>query len=153
MDVPTLRNGLSGPTGSGNYYSNVEFVIIIHRNFWYYVWKVLAIVYLLIMSMFVIFVMDPIDDFADRINICLTLFLAAVAFLYVVGESLPKVPYLTLLDKVSICLGSDSFGFVSGYFKDEHLIYSFELCLFSTHYNTHSNTRFNLSLSYAAHVD
>ena len=66
----------------------------------YYVWKVLAIVYLLIVSMFVIFVMDPVEDFADRINICLTLILAAVAFLYVVGEQLPKVPYLTLLDKL-----------------------------------------------------
>ena len=56
--------------------------------------------YLLIVSMFVIFVMDPVEDFADRINICLTLILAAVAFLYVVGEQLPKVPYLTLLDKL-----------------------------------------------------
>jgi len=52
--------------------------------------------------MLVIFVMDPIEDFADRINICLTLILAAVAFLYVVGESLPKVPYLTLLDKLML---------------------------------------------------
>jgi hypothetical protein len=102
VDVPTLRNGLSGPTGSGNYYSNVEFVIVVHRNFLYYVWKVLCIVYLLIMSMFVCFCMEAVDDFADRINICLTLFLAAVAFLYVVGESLPKVPYLTLLDKLML---------------------------------------------------
>jgi hypothetical protein len=102
VDVPCVRLGLSGPTGSGNYYSNVEFCIMVHRNFVYYVWKVLAIVYLLILSSFVCFAMDPIDDFGDRINICLTLFLAAVAFLYVVGENLPKVPYLTLLDKLML---------------------------------------------------
>ena len=102
MDVPCVRSGLSGPTGSGNYYSNVEFCIMVHRNFMYYVWKVLAIVYLLIISSFVVFAMDPVEDFGDRINICLTLFLAAVAFLYVVGESLPKVPYLTLLDKLML---------------------------------------------------
>jgi len=102
VDVPSVRLGLSGPTGSGNFYSNIEFCIMVHRNFMYYMWKVLAIVYLLIASMFVIFVMDPVDDFADRINICLTLILAAVAFLYVVGESLPKVPYLTLLDKLML---------------------------------------------------
>lgn len=102
VDVPCVRAGLSGPTGSGNYYSNVEFCIMVHRNFMYYVWKVLAIVYLLIISSFVVFAMDPVDDFGERINICLTLFLAAVAFLYVVGESLPKVPYLTLLDKLML---------------------------------------------------
>lgn len=86
VDVPDVRLGLSGPTGSGNYYSNIEFCIMVHRNFLYYVWKVLAIVYLLILSLFVIFVMDPVEEFGDRISIVLTLFLAAVAFLYVVGE-------------------------------------------------------------------
>ena len=147
VDVPSVRLGLSGPTGSGNFYSNVEFCIMVHRNFLYYMWKVLAIIYLLITSMFVIFVMDPVEvsffksyiinsnsmkctsnspfgalssrvqDFADRINICLTLILAAVAFLYVVGESLPKVPYLTLLDKLMLI----SFFFIFLGVSNSHL--------------------------------
>ena len=32
-DVPCVRRGLSGPTGSGSYYVNVEFIVIVHRNF------------------------------------------------------------------------------------------------------------------------
>ena len=32
VDVPCVRLGLSGPTGSGNYYSNIEFCIMVHRN-------------------------------------------------------------------------------------------------------------------------
>ncbi|GMH64003.1 hypothetical protein TrLO_g8105 [Triparma laevis f. longispina] len=100
VDVPDVRLGLSGPTGSGNYYSNIEFCIMVHRNFLYYVWKVLAIVYLLILSLFVIFVMDPVEEFGDRISIVLTLFLAVCFF--VCCEALPKVPYLTLLDKLML---------------------------------------------------
>ena len=42
------------------------------------------------------------DEFADRMSTTLTLFLAAVAFLYVVGEALPKISYLTLLDKAML---------------------------------------------------
>ena len=33
VDVPFVRRGLSGPTGSGNYYCNVEMVFFVHRNF------------------------------------------------------------------------------------------------------------------------
>jgi hypothetical protein len=40
LDVPSVRLGKSGPTGSGNYYSNAEFGVMLHRNFMYYVWKV-----------------------------------------------------------------------------------------------------------------
>lgn len=39
------------------------------------------------------------DDLGDRLNLLITLILTAVAFGYVVTESLPAVPYLTYLDK------------------------------------------------------
>ena len=41
----------------------------------------------------------PIIDVADRLSISLTLLLTAVAFKLVVAESLPKIAYMTTLDK------------------------------------------------------
>jgi uncharacterized membrane protein YgcG len=46
--------------------------------------------------------MDAEDDFPDRLNTSITLILASVAFLYVASESLPKISYLTLLDKMML---------------------------------------------------
>ena len=37
-------------------------------------------------------------ELESRVNLILTLFLAATAFQFVVGESLPKVGYLTYMD-------------------------------------------------------
>merc|ERR1719361_1600003 len=39
------------------------------------------------------------DDLGDRLNLLITLILTAVAFSYVVFDSLPNVPYLTYMDK------------------------------------------------------
>jgi hypothetical protein len=99
VDVPFVRRGLSGPTGSGNYYCNVEFVFIVHRNFMYYVWKVMLIMIFIIISSWMPFFQKP-SDFASRFGQGLTLLLAAVAFLFVVNDALPKVSYLTVLDKL-----------------------------------------------------
>jgi hypothetical protein len=44
-----------------------------------------------------IFVFDP-NDFENRMSLGSTMFLAVVAFLYVVGADLPKVGYLTKMD-------------------------------------------------------
>ncbi len=40
--------------------------------------------------------------FAERLNLLVTLFLASVAFLYVVNDKIPLVSYLTLLDKITL---------------------------------------------------
>ena len=45
-----------------------------------------------------VFFVDP-SELLDRYEVLLNLFLAAVAFLFVVNDKLPKVSYLTLLDK------------------------------------------------------
>eukprot|EP01083_Nonionella_stella_P284456 968401_1 len=47
------------------------------------------------------------DDLGDRLNLLITLILTAVAFSYVVFDSLPNVPYLTFMDKY--ILGSYAF--------------------------------------------
>ena len=44
------------------------------------------------------FTMHPIDDIGSHMGYCITLFLAAVFFQFVICEDLPKVPYATVLD-------------------------------------------------------
>ena len=61
----------------------------------------LIILLLVCISEFTFF-MDAEDDFPDRLNTSITLILASVAFLYVASESLPKISYLTLLDKMML---------------------------------------------------
>ncbi|KAJ1434166.1 hypothetical protein B484DRAFT_446830 [Ochromonadaceae sp. CCMP2298] len=41
----------------------------------------------------------PFGDVADRLGVLVTLILALVAFLYVVGDTTPPIPYLTLCDE------------------------------------------------------
>jgi len=48
------------------------------------------------------------DDLGDRLNLIITLILTAVAFSYVVFDSLPNVPYLTYMDKYIL----GSYGFL-----------------------------------------
>lgn len=101
LDVPTVVLKRSGPTGSGSYYSNIEFGIVVHRRSWYYASKIMAIVYMLTLVSWTVLFMPP-SDFVDRLNIILVLFLSTIAFLYVAGMDLPKVSYLTLLDKLML---------------------------------------------------
>ena len=127
---PSVRIERSGPTGSGNYYSNVVFCVYeigrelgadtrsarhrahaaappadrryVHRKAAYYFWKIMLIILLLVCISEFTFFMDAEDDFPDRLNTSITLILASVAFLYVASESLPKISYLTLLDKMML---------------------------------------------------
>ncbi len=70
------------------------------RNTSYYFWKVMFITYLLTFLSWTQYSIPP-NQFSDRMSIILTLFLASVAFLFlfVIGDALPKIPYLTLMDK------------------------------------------------------
>lgn len=70
----------------------------------------------------------PYADVADRLGVLVTLILALVAFLYVVSEQTPPIPYLTLCDEyingtlsfvtmltVWVCVGSTKWGVVNQY--------------------------------------
>ena len=72
----------------------------------FYVWKVLIILLFLIFSSWMP-LFQPAEDFGSRFSESLTLLLAAVAFLFVVNDSLPRISYLTVLDKAMlICFGA-----------------------------------------------
>ena len=97
--LPVSIDFKQGAFGHGNVLLN----IIVHRNSGYYIWKVLLINLLAGMFSWSVFLI-PASDISDRINSTLTLFLAEVAFLFVIADKLPKVSYLTVMDK--IILGS-----------------------------------------------
>jgi len=70
----------------------------LRRRSIYYIWKVVFPLFLSTVFSFTSFLYHK-DEIADRNNTALTMFLATVAILFVVGSSLPKVPYLTQIDK------------------------------------------------------
>ena len=77
----------------------------------------------------VVYLFEP-SDLSSRTSTTLTLFLAAVAFVFVVNDGLPKVPYLTIMDKFTLAAflavfssGAES-AFISIYYK-ARIIYSF----------------------------
>jgi len=65
--------------------------------------NVILLLWLICSCAFAAFSLDP-EDLGDRFGIVLTLLLTATAFKFVVSDSLPKVTYMTVLDKyVSYC--------------------------------------------------
>eukprot|EP00662_Eupelagonemidae_sp_cell21_P020670 gene20670-51235_t len=57
-----------------------------------------CILFFLVLLSWVVFWQEP-QDFGERFAAVITLLLAAVAFLYVVNDTLPRISYLTLMDK------------------------------------------------------
>lgn len=79
--------------------------LLSRRRYGFYLYKVVLINMLLTIWSWVMFWMD-VTEFADRMNVVLTLFLANVAFLFVISDKLPKVQehgFLITTPSVSQC--------------------------------------------------
>lgn len=70
----------------------------VKRKNGYYLWNIAMIIFLIDILSFCSFSVD-ITSPSDRLSVTLTLLLTAVAFKFVVSQSLPTISYLTLLDK------------------------------------------------------
>eukprot|EP00475_Leptophrys_vorax_P031826 TRINITY_DN48488_c0_g1_i1.p1 TRINITY_DN48488_c0_g1~~TRINITY_DN48488_c0_g1_i1.p1 ORF type:complete len:268 (-),score=55.50 TRINITY_DN48488_c0_g1_i1:57-860(-) len=81
--------------------SHAVFQILLKRRYSYYMYKVWLISSLLPIWSWTTFFADPMN-FPFRTSTALTLFLSLVAFLFVANGQLPKVPYLTLIDKLLV---------------------------------------------------
>ena len=79
-------------------YQNVNHSFTVQRKATFYLWKIMLVQSFLVIWSWSVFFVDS-TDLLDRYEVLLNLFLAAVAFLIVVNDKLPKVSYLTLLDK------------------------------------------------------
>lgn len=75
--------------------------LVVKRQPGFFIINVVGLMLMISFTGFVIFML-PISDLNDRINILLTLLLTAVAFKFVIADSIPKVGYATILDKFVI---------------------------------------------------
>ena len=95
---------LSGPLMQGGVdeerkrYPLLHIYFIGQRRAAYYMWNIGLPNFLLSVLVFTSFAISP-EDLEDRLSVTLTLVLTSVAFKYMVAQELPKISYLTLLDK------------------------------------------------------
>ncbi|KAK2553672.1 Cys-loop ligand-gated ion channel [Acropora cervicornis] len=83
---------------SANDYPLYHIKCHVKRKNGYYLWNIAMIIFLIDILSFCSFSVD-ISSPSDRLSVTLTLLLTAVAFKFVVSQSLPTISYLTLLDK------------------------------------------------------
>jgi len=80
------------------------------------------------------FSLDPEEDLGERFAIVLTLLLTATTFKFVISDSLPKVTYMTVLDKYVMVCNAGFIVFVALFSIMPHLdvsdIRSFEMRYF-----------------------
>jgi len=81
------------------YYSRFEVDVLMARQPSYYMYKVVSGSVLLVYMCIAIFALEVEE--ADRMMGTLTVFLALISFVFVASQDLPKVPYLTRIDKFS----------------------------------------------------
>ncbi|XP_078360747.1 cys-loop ligand-gated ion channel-like [Oculina patagonica] len=83
---------------SANDYPLYHIKCHVRRKNGYYLWNIAMIIFLIDILSFCSFSVE-ISSPSDRLSVTLTLLLTAVAFKFVVSQSLPTISYLTLLDK------------------------------------------------------
>ncbi len=76
--------------------SYMEYTVTVDRLGSYYLLNVFVLVYFLNILMWWLFLIDP-NTLNDRLQICITCFLALVAFNFVVAEALPRINHSTYL--------------------------------------------------------
>lgn len=88
---------LESESQTGARYCRAHIGLVAKRHAAYYVWNILTIQFLIGVSTFSIFVIDP-DEIADRLELLITLILASTAFKLVTTSMLPETPYITTID-------------------------------------------------------
>jgi len=78
--------------------TEVAYVVELSRKSAFYLWNIVLVIFVLILSSFCV-VGVPIDDLSARMSITMTITLALVAFKFVISGMVPPTPYLTFLDK------------------------------------------------------
>lgn len=104
---------------SGSVYSTMKICLKIQRRWASYFYRIFVILALINFASLYCFSISP-DEVADRGAHIFTIFLTAVAFQFVIQSELPKLPYLTALDKYILL----SYFFI-GTVAVENFVYGF----------------------------
>jgi hypothetical protein len=110
-------------------FSTCHLVLKVHRNPFFYLWKMVAIQELIAVWSWTVFYHD-VEDLGGRMSTTLTLFLSSVAFLHVINDRLPKLPYLTVMDKFTyasffllfLTAYENLFAFYASHHMDDRLL-------------------------------
>eukprot|EP00041_Stephanoeca_diplocostata_P008427 m.125209 g.125209 ORF g.125209 m.125209 type:complete len:293 (+) comp17317_c0_seq11:194-1072(+) len=81
----------------GMFYSKLILKFSVQRKWQYYRSRIFTVLFLIVLLSFLVFGFS-IQEFEQRLNVLITLFLAGVAFQFTVGETIPRVGYMTKLD-------------------------------------------------------
>jgi hypothetical protein len=95
--IQDLEWNITTPTIKKADHKQTNVFLYAKRKSGYYLVNVFGISCILSLMSLTIFTV-PVDIVADRLSLVLTLLLTTVAFKFVVGDSVPKVPYATYLD-------------------------------------------------------
>ena len=78
-------------------FSRYTYSIQVERRFGYYLWKIVVPLLLIVMLSWLVFWMSA-QALEAQMGVSVTCILSVIAFNFVIADSLPKIPYLTLLD-------------------------------------------------------
>ena len=83
----------------GTWHDVLEVYIIIERYFHYFLFKIILPVFLILVLAWSTFWINA-REIESRLTVSVVCFLSLVAYTFVIDESLPKLPYLTVLDAI-----------------------------------------------------
>jgi len=113
------EHSLETGSGSGRIYAKCDFSFTVQRRSGWYIWNLFLVSFLIVLASFSTFTMktkerkEPTDayptgrfvetqDLANRLQIVFTAWLLLVSLKFVISDRLPKISYLTSLDKYFI---------------------------------------------------
>ena len=98
------------------YFTAIEVQLRLTRRYGFYLWKIMLLVWMIACMSWSTFLVrsedgriDP-EAFIERLNFTAALLLAAVSFLYISQESIPRLSYLTSLDTMILFSFFNLFG-------------------------------------------
>ena len=75
--------------------------VVVQREFTYYLNTMVMVLVMLSSFTLSVVKMHPCDKYSERMSFVMTVFLAIVAFAFVMASSTPSTPYLTVIDKLT----------------------------------------------------
>ncbi|MCX6340070.1 MAG: hypothetical protein NTX71_09175 [Candidatus Aureabacteria bacterium] len=116
-------------SNTGEEYSEFDGIITAKRNCIFYIWRIFfPAILIMAMSCTVFFV--PITDLHDRVTISLTCLLSCIAAQFAISFNLPRISYLTPIDKlymityVCIALGVAVSAIEYYFYKRNHRLFT-----------------------------
>ena len=101
LGEPSIKVQTREYSHGGQYFSSLVHEVEIHRRSTFYIWRVLLPLILLPAVSFIIFWVDP-PNIQPQISTCMATLVALVTFQFAVDFALPKVTYLTLVDRQAL---------------------------------------------------